>query len=83
MYHLAIEAALLIVMFKKDEVSASEQRLWKELGGTDASYTSWNKMPHNTEVAESKNWTKPAIELPPWKLCDFARKDLETKRFSR
>ncbi len=75
MYHLAIESRTPdSYVPKKDEVSASEQRLWKELGGTDASYTSWNKMPHNTEVAESKNWTKPAIELPPWKLRDLQGK---------
>ncbi len=71
MYHTAVlSRAPDAQVGKKDERAENEQRLWKDLGGSDAGYAAWKKVPLPTAVQTSK-WKQPAITMPAWGLRDL------------
>jgi thiol-disulfide isomerase/thioredoxin len=56
---------------KKDELAESEDRLWKELGGSTASRDLWEKRTKITEVATEGRWQAPTIAMSGWELTDL------------
>ncbi len=59
---------------KDDELAQSEDRLWKELGGTDAGRALLANKPKPTEAAENGQWEKPDKEMKSWQLSDLEGK---------
>jgi thiol-disulfide isomerase/thioredoxin len=52
------------------EVADAEQRLWKELGGSDASRDLWER--GQDKAANPKgDWSKPTKTMSPWTLSDL------------
>ncbi len=60
---------------KKDELSESVQRLWKELGGTEQgwqAYLARNEVSRSkTEIAEAATWDTKSTPLPDFDLTDL------------
>lgn len=59
---------------KSDEIAASVDRLWKELGGSAAGRELWDKKAKTIEVAKEGRWEKMDKPLPPWQLSDLEGK---------
>lgn len=58
---------------KKDEIAESANRLWKELGGSNAGRELWTAK--TVEVAQKEGrWEKMDRPLPPWQLSDLEGK---------
>jgi thiol-disulfide isomerase/thioredoxin len=55
----------------KDEISEAEQRLWKELGGSNASSDLFVKKADRLEITKQSDWTKPEKAMPSWELRDL------------
>lgn len=55
----------------KDELAENVSRLWKELGGTEASRALLEAKPAATETAQQGNWEKPDKPIKPWQLTDL------------
>lgn len=69
---------------KDDKIAASENRLWKELGGTDATKSLLAASAPKVSTAGFGGWEKPQKAMPPWTLTDlhgktWALKTLEGK----
>src|ERR1039458_10056694 len=56
-----------------DELAENEQRLWKELGGTDEGYPLWKMNAVAVDVAKEE-WAKPAKTMAAWALPDVQGK---------
>jgi thiol-disulfide isomerase/thioredoxin len=56
---------------KKDELAESENRLWKELGGSSASRDLWEKKAKISEVATEGRWQTPTKAMSGWELTDL------------
>lgn len=72
LYHRAIETRSSDVWPPdKEELLASEQRLFHELGGSPATRILWEQKEMKTESADEFIWQKPAKNMPRWELSDL------------
>ena len=62
-----------------DEQGDEIKDLWKEMGGTDEAWQTWNKQPDKGEQASEGLWTKPNQQLPEFTLADLAGKTWQLK----
>ena len=62
-----------------DEQGDETKALWKEMGGTDEAWHSWNKQPDTGQQATEAFWTKPNQQLPEFTLADMAGKTWHLK----
>lgn len=65
---------------KDDKTAASENRLWKELGGTDATKKLLAENAPKVRTAQAGGWEKPKKTMPPWKLTDLHGKTWALKK---
>lgn len=65
----------------RDELAANEQRLWKELGGTDDGYSAWMMKIGPVESASKQEWAKPPGEMKSWTLPDLEGKQWHESDF--
>ncbi len=56
---------------KRDELAENMERLWKELGGTEASHALLISRPQAIEAATEGPWEKPGKEMKAWELSDL------------
>jgi thiol-disulfide isomerase/thioredoxin len=74
MYRAALTARPSDMKPAKDEIADHVERLYKELGGTDAARELWDKQDKKVEAAEDGRWEKPSKPMPEWQLQDLAGK---------
>jgi len=58
----------------RDDLAENQQRLWKELGGTEATLELWKRPPSQSEIAKSSPWQTAGKEMTEWKLTDLQGK---------
>jgi len=56
---------------KTDEVTDNEKRLWKELGGSEATRDLWEKRMTQIAIATESQWEVPERGMPEWELSDL------------
>lgn len=64
-----------------DELTENEQRLWKELGGTDEGYPLGRAQTAAVEAAKEEDWAKPAKTMTDWALPDLQGKRWQLSDF--
>jgi thiol-disulfide isomerase/thioredoxin len=62
-----------------DEQGDEAKALWKEMGGTDEAWHTWNRQPDTGEQSAEVFWTKPNQQLPEFTLADMAGKTWHLK----
>jgi thiol-disulfide isomerase/thioredoxin len=63
-----------------DELAENEQRLWKELGGTNEGYPLWRTQTAAID-ATKEEWAKPAKTMTDWTLPDLQGKKWQLSDF--
>lgn len=71
LYREAQEQATPVNSGEAKDIAEAQQRLWKDLGGSDATLAGWNKPVNEKEKSTDEGWMSVAKPMQPWTLADI------------